>query len=55
MTEKVKKPFYKKWWVWLIAIFIIFAAAGGGGEESAKSVAGTDTEGTSSPEKRTDD
>ncbi|NBJ68873.1 MULTISPECIES: DUF4352 domain-containing protein [Clostridia] len=23
MAEKVKKPFYKKWWVWLIAIIII--------------------------------
>lgn len=23
MTEKKKKPFYKKWWVWVIAIFII--------------------------------
>lgn len=21
--EKVKKPFYKKWWVWLLAILII--------------------------------
>ena len=21
--EKVKKPFYKKWWVWLLAIWII--------------------------------
>ncbi|XCA84440.1 DUF4352 domain-containing protein [Exiguobacterium mexicanum] len=27
--EKVKKPFYKKWWVWLIAIIIIGSAAGG--------------------------
>lgn len=52
MTEKVKKPFYKKWWVWLIAIFIIFAAAGGGEEESAKSVASSDSEGTSAPEKK---
>lgn len=24
-TEKVKKPFYKKWWVWLIAIIFIIA------------------------------
>ena len=21
--EKAKKPFYKKWWVWLLAILII--------------------------------
>jgi hypothetical protein len=55
MTEKVKKPFYKKWWVWLIAIFIIFAAAGGGGgEESAKSVAGNAKEEASSQEKKTE-
>jgi Beta-lactamase inhibitor (BLIP) len=33
--EKVKKPFYKKWWVWVIAIIIIFAATGGG-EDDAK-------------------
>jgi hypothetical protein len=30
--EKVKKPFYKKWWVWLIAVIIIGAAASGGEE-----------------------
>lgn len=26
-TEKIKKPFYKKWWVWVIAIIIIGIAA----------------------------
>lgn len=25
MSEKVKKPFYKKWWVWLIAVVVIVA------------------------------
>jgi len=34
--EKVKKPFYKKWWVWVIAIFIIGAIATGGGEDSSE-------------------
>ncbi|WP_374722582.1 hypothetical protein [Peribacillus tepidiphilus] len=33
--EKVKKPFYKKWWVWLLAIIIIAGAASGGEEESS--------------------
>ena len=28
--EKVKKPFYKKWWVWVIAVIIVFAIFGGG-------------------------
>ena len=28
--DRVKKPFYKKWWVWLLAIIIIGAALGGG-------------------------
>ncbi len=30
--EKVKKPFYKKWWVWLIAIIVIIAIATNGEE-----------------------
>ncbi|WP_240689490.1 DUF4352 domain-containing protein [Ammoniphilus sp. YIM 78166] len=30
---KVKKPFYKKWWVWVIAIIVI-ANLGGGDEET---------------------
>ena len=30
MSEKPKKPFYKKWWVWVIAIIVIFAWASGG-------------------------
>lgn len=33
MAKKVKKPFYKKWWVWLIAIIIIIGFATGGGDE----------------------
>jgi hypothetical protein len=35
----MKKPFYKKWWVWLIAIIVVFAVAGGSGEEeTAKTI-----------------
>lgn len=33
--EKVKKPFYKKWWVWVIAIIIVGALATGGEEDTA--------------------
>jgi Domain of unknown function (DUF4352) len=29
MGSKAKKPFYKKWWVWLIAIIVIGAATQG--------------------------
>ncbi|WML56676.1 DUF4352 domain-containing protein [Neobacillus sp. PS2-9] len=35
MAEKVKKPFYKKWWVWLLAVIIIGSIASGRGEEDA--------------------
>ncbi len=31
--EKIKKPMYKKWWVWLLAVVIIAAALGGGDDE----------------------
>ena len=31
---KAKKPFYKKWWVWLIAIIVVIGFAGSGEEES---------------------
>ncbi|HSL87153.1 MAG TPA: DUF4352 domain-containing protein [Bacteroidales bacterium] len=31
--EKIKKPIYKKWWVWLLAVVIIGAALSGGDEE----------------------
>ena len=32
--EKVKKPFYKKWWVWVLAVIIIGSIATGGEEDS---------------------
>ncbi len=31
--EKVKKPFYKKWWVWVIAIIVLFGIIGSIGDE----------------------
>ncbi|MGX6443560.1 hypothetical protein ACWM35_10110 [Neobacillus sp. K501] len=31
--ERVGKPFYKKWWVWVIAIIVVLFIAGLGGEE----------------------
>ncbi|MGJ7912622.1 hypothetical protein [Neobacillus sp. LXY-1] len=35
--EKVKKPFYKKWWVWVIAIIVLFGIIGSiGNEEPTK-------------------
>lgn len=44
---KVKKPFYKKWWVWVIAIIVIVNIASGGDEE-------TPTEDTASETKATE-
>lgn len=33
---KVKKPFYKKWWVWLIAVIVVIGIAGGGDEDTTE-------------------
>ncbi|GAB3792416.1 hypothetical protein [Virgibacillus kimchii] len=35
MSENIKKPFYKKWWVWGIAVIIIAVAATGGDDEDS--------------------
>jgi hypothetical protein len=35
-SPKVKKPFYKRVWVWILAIIIVGAIATGTGEESAE-------------------
>ena len=35
MEKKVKKPIWKKWWVWILAIIIVGAITSGG--ESDKS------------------
>lgn len=31
--EKIKKPFYKKWWVWLIAVIVVIGIATSGDSE----------------------
>lgn len=38
-TEKIKKPFYKKWWVWVLAIIVVIALTPGGEEETSKNEA----------------
>ncbi|MED3759698.1 DUF4352 domain-containing protein [Peribacillus frigoritolerans] len=43
---KVKKPFYKKWWVWVIAIIVIVNIASGGDEEESTTETKTDTKAT---------
>ena len=52
MAAKIKKPFYKKWWVWLFAIIVVFAIAGGGEEETAKKVDGNTTKSTETKDKK---
>ncbi len=42
MSEKVKKPFYKKWWIWLIAIIVVFAIASGGDDDDPEAVDSTE-------------
>ena len=39
--EKVKKPFYKKWWIWAIAVIVVFAIAQGGGDSDTTADATT--------------
>jgi hypothetical protein len=52
---KVKKPFYKKWWVWVIAIIVIVNIASGGDEETPTEDTASDTkttETTAKPEEK---
>lgn len=32
--EKTKKPFYKKWWVWVIGVFILLVISGSSGDST---------------------
>lgn len=48
VVSKPKKPFYKKWWVWVIAVIIVGAIASGG------SGSGSDTATAPAPEGKTD-
>lgn len=34
--QKIKKPFYKKWWFWAIIVIAIIAIAGGSGSDDKK-------------------
>lgn len=45
----LKKPFYKKWWVWLIAVIVVIAVASGGEDTP------TETAGTDAPKSETND
>jgi hypothetical protein len=36
-TEKVRKPFYKKWWVWLLAIIVVGSIVSTGDDEEVAS------------------
>ncbi|MCM3584769.1 DUF4352 domain-containing protein [Mesobacillus maritimus] len=49
--EKGKKPFYKKWWVWVLAIIIIGAATSGEEETDSATTSIEPTEEVSSVEK----
>jgi hypothetical protein len=50
-TEKVKKPLWKRWWVWLLGIIVIAAAAGGGEEDTVtKEETATETASSKSTE-----
>lgn len=33
MSDKVKKPLLKRWWVWVVALFVVVGVANAGGEE----------------------
>lgn len=35
MSEKVKKPLWKKWWFWLIVVLVVAAIGNQGGENEA--------------------
>ena len=51
--SKPKKPFYKKWWVWVLAIIVIAGLAGGGEEESTStSSSGGESKATAKKEEK---
>jgi hypothetical protein len=37
MSEKEKKPIFKRWWFWVLVVVVIGAVAGGGNEGGSKS------------------
>ncbi|TKC14384.1 hypothetical protein [Robertmurraya kyonggiensis] len=44
--ERVKKPFYKRWWVWLLALIVIIALTQCGDDETIEPANETKTEDT---------
>ncbi|MGO4295855.1 DUF4352 domain-containing protein [Glutamicibacter sp. MCAF14] len=42
--EKVKKPFYKKWWIWAIVVVVIFAFAQSGGDSETTASTSADSQ-----------
>lgn len=42
--EKVKKPFYKKWWIWAIVVVVIFAFAQTGGDSETTASTSADSQ-----------
>lgn len=45
VKAKVKKPFYKKWWVWVIAIIVIIGVSNAG-KDGSKTTSTSNGEGT---------
>ena len=52
--EEGKKPVYKKWWFWLIAIIVVFAIIGSNGENTNNTQTSTPTSNTSESVKEED-
>jgi hypothetical protein len=48
-TIKRQKPFYKRWWVWVIAVFILLAAIGSSGHQATQSAVQAEQTTTSQP------
>lgn len=45
VVSKPKKPFYKKWWVWVIAVIIVGAIASGGSGSGSDTAAAPESGG----------
>ena len=60
MEKKEKKPVWKKWWVWLIAIIVVFGVIGGNDSDvdsAEQTILGTEVSSTevNSTEKQTEE
>lgn len=53
LEQKVKKPFYKRWWVWVLAFFLIGGIINGATGNNAKTAADTTTAGSATSAKIT--